>query len=305
MNKNNLSLFIKISRPLYLLGSASQYLLGVGIAHYLGVTLNWAVVIFGVIWLLFLQLSAHYLYAFFDSPYDKETENDSMFSTDSGVIGKDEEKLSPEMVKIAAGTALSLTAAVTVWLYQLDVFNIGVILIMLLIFLGSFFFATPPIKLIHSGYGEFIASVIFGNLIPSFAFMLQAGFIHRLLIIITLPLTLLMLAMQIAGELPEYATDIKHNKRNVLVRLGWENGMWLHNIFTLMAFVFLGIAGFFGLPSAITFPALIPLPLGLIQIWYMRQIAQGVKPNWKMLTMNAVILFGSVSYLLTFSFWIR
>jgi len=109
----------------------------------------------------------------------------------------------------------------------------------------------------------------------------------------------------ISVELPDYAADLKHGKRNLLVRLGWENGMWLHNLFIVFAFLFLGIGGFIGLPHSITLPAFIPLPLGLLQVWYMRRISIGAKPNWKLLTLNAVMLFGAVSYLLTFTFWIR
>jgi hypothetical protein len=45
-------------------------------------------------------------------------------------------------------------------------------------------------------------------------------------------------------------------------------------------------------------------PLGVLQIWHMRRIAAGVKPNWKTLTWNAVVIFELTSYMLAISFWL-
>jgi len=81
--------------------------------------------------------------------------------------------------------------------------------------------------------------------------------------------------------------------------------MILHNILILSAFLLLGLAATFGLPLAIVLPALIPLPLGLLQIWQMRRIDAGAKPNWTTMGFTAVILFASVAYLLAFTFWTR
>ena len=81
--------------------------------------------------------------------------------------------------------------------------------------------------------------------------------------------------------------------------------MLMHNIFILFAFLILGLASFIGLPTKVAYPAFLAFPLGLLQIWQMRRIAIGLKPNWKALTLGAVALFGVMSYMLTFSFWMR
>ena len=44
------------------------YALGGGVARYLGHDLDWGVYWFGQVWISVLQLSAHYLYAYYGSP---------------------------------------------------------------------------------------------------------------------------------------------------------------------------------------------------------------------------------------------
>jgi hypothetical protein len=47
------------------------------------------------------------------------------------------------------------------------------------------------------------------------------------------------------------------------------------------------------------------LVVGTWQIWSMRRIAQGVKPNWRGLIWGGAALYGLVIYLYAYSFWIR
>jgi 1,4-dihydroxy-2-naphthoate octaprenyltransferase len=175
-----------------------------------------------------------------------------------------------------------------------------------LIFLGAFFYAVPPIRLESSGYGELTTSILVANLVPAFALLLlTGGDLHRLLAMSTFPLTILHLAMLLALELPDYATDIKYEKNTLLVRIGWEVGMRLHNLLILVAYLVLGLAVLLGLPPAIALPAFLSLPLGILQIFQMNRIAAGAKPNWTTLTLAAVTLFSATAYLLAFSFWSR
>jgi 1,4-dihydroxy-2-naphthoate octaprenyltransferase len=176
---------------------------------------------------------------------------------------------------------------------------------MLFIFLGAFFYAVPPVRLEATGYGELTTSILVANLVPAFSLLLQTGEFHRLLAMATFPLTALHLAMLLAFELPDYGNDMKHGKRTLMVRLGWQLGMRLHNILILFSFLLLGIAIARGLPLGIALPAFLVLPLGLLQIWNMNRIFAGAKPHWNSLTLAAMIIFGLTSYMLTYSFWTR
>ncbi len=296
-------LLILLSRPLFLLGGALVYGLGVGIARYLGSPIDWGMYFLGQAYVTIMQLSAQYLNEYFDTPADQSNPHRTPFSGGSGAVG--EGKLAHETVMWAALTALTILASLTVVIINLVTLSPFLVTIVVLAFLGSFFYSVPPVRLSYSGYGELTTSIMVANLVPIFAFVLQYGELHRLLVMSTFPLTALHMAMMIVFEFPDFLNDLKHEKATLLVRVGWERGMVVHNILILTAFLLLGLAATFGLPLAIALPAFIPLPLGLLQIWQMRRIASGGKPNWTTVGFTAVILFGSVAYLLAFTFWTR
>ena len=56
-----LLLVLRAARPLYLLGGIALYFLGLGIARYLGTTLDWSVALLGLAWVFLLQLGAAFL----------------------------------------------------------------------------------------------------------------------------------------------------------------------------------------------------------------------------------------------------
>ena len=64
-----------------------------------------------------------------------------------------------------------------------------------------------------------------------------------------------------------------------------------------------GLGLVFGLPAFVALPAMLGLPFGLLQIYQMRRIADGFKPNWTALTLVSVALFAFTTYLVTFSYW--
>ena len=293
----------RLSRPLFLVGGVLFYALGVSIADYLGTQIDWGILLVGLLWVTMLQLSAQYLNEYFDSTADVENKNRTFYSGGSGAIG--EGKLSRTTALIAAATTLTLTDSISVILIQQVTVAPLLILIMAVSVLGAIFYSVPPVRLVASGYGELVTSILVTILVPSFAFILQYGELHRLVAMSTFPLTALHLAMMIIFEFPDYLTDIKYEKLTLLARIGWERGITLHNVLILSAYLLLGIAMFFSLPLSIALPAFLTFPLGLLEIWQLRGITVGGKPNWNALGLNAIVLLGSMAYLLAFAFWNR
>ncbi|HIE56878.1 MAG TPA: prenyltransferase [Anaerolineales bacterium] len=286
-----LQFFIRLSHPLTLLSGALLFALGAGIARYLGTGTDWRLYFLGQAWVILLQLAVHYLSEYFSSPPHNNTTSSN---TDL-----------PRAALLWASAA-ALTA-VTSFTLMLRVAGAGsaALLIMLLFFASGVFYALPPARLIESGYGELLASVAMAGLIPTLAFTLQFSQIHRLAAMSTFPLIPLHLAMLLTFEFPTYAGDLKHEKRTLLTRLGWQNGMNLHNLMILAAYLLFALALFAGFPTSIGLPALLTLPLGLFQIWYLSRIAAGVKPNWHLLAWTGIAVFAATAYLLTFSFWTK
>lgn len=299
----SLRLFIQLSRPLFVIGGALVYALGAGIARYLGVQINWGIYLLGQLYVSALQLSAHYLNEYFDAPADQQNNRRTPFSGGSGAVG--EGKISRNTLLLIAFSALTIVASLTVILISIVPPTPLLVLILSFAVFGAIFYSTPPLRLVRSGYGELTTSILVANMVPLFAFYLQSGDFHRLLPMSTFPLTALHLAMMLSFSFPDYASDVKFEKKNLLVRMGWERTMVLHNSLVIGAFLLLILAIYFDLPAAIAFPAFLPLPLGLLQIWQMRRIAAGARPDWRALGLTAVALFASVTYMLAFAFWTR
>jgi len=255
MNFQTIRSFIRISRPIFLLGAALVYALGVGIAKYLGFQINWEVYILGQLWVTGMQLTALYISEYFDFISNPKNVHRTLFSNGSN--------------------------------------------------LGALFYSLPPVRLITRGYGELTISIIVANLVPALGFILQSGEFHRLLSMSTFPLTFLFLALNIAYELPNYASDLKNERQTLLIRLGWQKGMVLHNVLILTSFLMLGLAMVMGLPIAVSWQGFLALPLGLFQIWYLSKIEDGIKPQWSTFKLSATALFGLMAYLMAFAFWVR
>lgn len=298
---NRLQLFIRLIRPLFLVGGLLVYALGAGIADYLGQDIDWGIYLLGQAWVTTLQLCTHFLNEYFNAPDDEQNRNRTLFSGGSGAVG--EGKVPRRSVLLFALTSLTILASLTV----LCIARLGsqpvAYLIMTLGFLGAFFYSVPPVRLESSGYGELTTSILVAILVPAFAFVLQRGELHRLLPMVTFPLAFYHLAMMIAIEFPDYAADLKSGKQTLLVRMGWKNGFLVHNISILAAYLMVALSFSFGLPRTVTIAALVTMPFGLLQIWQMWRIAGGKKPSWQGLTLNAVVGFGALAYMMAFAFW--
>lgn len=301
--KTVLRLFVQLSRPIFLVGVAILYALGVGIAHYLGAQIDWVAYILGQIWVSLLQLSTHYLNEYFNARADAHNPNRTWLTGGSGALG--EGKLPRRTALLAAYTCLAILASLTVIMASKGYLSVTVSLIMAIAFFGALSYSTPPFNLEASGYGELLVSVLATFFVPAFAFLLQVDELHRLVAMSAFPLATAHLAMFMTFELPDYSTDLKFGKRTLLVRMGWRNGMLFHDLLILVSFLLLVCAALFGYPRFAFWSAFILFPLGLFQIYQMRRIAMGGKPNWPLLTTGAISLFGCMAYLLTFSFWIN
>jgi len=294
-------LFIRLSRPLFLLGAIVLYSLGVGIVQYLDEPINWGIFILGMVWAVILQLSAHYFNEYYNALADQTNPNRTPFTGGSGAVG--DSKLDRQVPLIAGLTCLALLTSVSVLIISRQNIEPVVYLIMLLSFLGAILYSLPPVSLESSGFGELTTSILVAFMLPAFGYTLQTGEIHRYLAMSTFPLVTIHIAMMIAFEFPDYGTDIKFNKRTILTRMGWQNGMNFHNMMIVISFVLLLIMWLLGLPRTIVLHGFIALPLGVIQIWQIVRIRQGYPPNWTIFGLNALATFGAMCYFLTLAYW--
>jgi 1,4-dihydroxy-2-naphthoate octaprenyltransferase len=293
-----LTLFIRSTRPWILLIGIVSYMLGAGIVRYLGKPIDLPILILGQAWVTMIQISGHLLKTFYD--FQEET-------VDSSDKESNEEKLSlitsRRVFLQASVTTLTISAVLTVLLFSRNAFAPAGVFILTLVFLVSLLYAVPPIRLVYRGYGELSESILLANLIPAFAFLTQTGELHSLLAKLTFPLTALYLAVSLALSMPHYANDLKKGRRTILVRLGCQRSINIHNLLILFSYLLLVGGMVQGLPWALTWPGLLTLPLGLYQIRQMMVIAGGGKPRWTLLNFSSLTLILLTVYFITFTLW--
>jgi len=290
-----LILFIRLSRPIFLLGGALLYGLGGAIARFLGRPIDLTTYLLGQTTITLVQLMSQYLNEYFNAERDHNNENRSALTGGSGVLGS--QGLPRRTALYAAAFSLALVACLILILILNAEVPFLAWMILILIFLGAFFHNMPPLSLITSGFGEITTSFVVAGLLPAFAYTLQTGEIHRFLIMSSTPLIALHFAMLIVFELPDYASDTKYKKRNLLVRASWPIAMRLHDYAIFFAVVSFVVAFFLRLPGRVAGGALIAVPLAIAQIWQMDRIRQGYPARWRTLTYGAMSLFGLTAYL--------
>lgn len=318
----------RAAKPWTLLAGVLLYALGGGIARYLGNFIDWPVYFTGQAALTMLQLSASFLREYFDRatqpPFEQVARRDYLSrhrpptpppapASPPSDPAPGAEPPEPEVVEIliprviffqAAAATLTIGAVMTVLLVAEGRLAPATLLFLGLAVLLALAYAIPPLRLVYSGYGELAMAVLLANLFPSLAFLLQTGSLHRLLAMLTFPLALIYLAAELARELRGYFADTKANRQTMLVRLGWQRGMALHNALVAAAFIALSIAAIAGLPWRLTYPAFLALPIGIFQIWQMNRIAAGAPPTWRVLDYTALASVGMMAYFLALALWI-
>jgi len=302
---------IRAARPMSILGGILLYALGGGIASYLGYQMDWPVYWLGQAAVTLLQLSSRFLREYFDlsslPPFDRRPAR----PPERPLAAPDESESTPPAVDVprvfflqVAAVTLTVGAVVTVLLLAANKLAPTAFFFLGLAFVLAFLYAVPPFRLVYSGYGELVLAILEANLFPALAFLFQSGELHRLLAMLTFPLTLLYLAAALSISLRGYYRDIQTNRQTMLVRIGWQRGMSLHNLLIALAYVLLAASVLMGLPWRLAFPAFLTIPIALFEIWQINAIANGGKPQWRLLAYTSLALVGFTVYFLNLALWI-
>ncbi len=294
--------FLRLSRPLFLLGGVLLYALGALIARYQGSAMDLGVYWSGQLSITALQLMTHYLNEYWDVEADRLNHNRTPFSGGSGVL------VHGELPRKTAFTAAMVCLAVAAAMASRLIFTYAVPssawVILLLGFTGAYFYSSPPLTLSSTGYGELTTSIVVAGLVPALGHVLQARQPSFLVLLATAPLIVLHLAMLLAFEFPDFLSDEAAGKRTLLVRVGRRTGARLHNALILLAFGLVGAAACIGLPVQVALAVVLTSPLALLQIRLVRRLQRGDPVSFTHLTFLGLLLFVLVASFTALSFWV-
>ena len=285
---------LRLARPITLLLAALTYFLGASIADYLGKTLQPDFFWLGLLGVVLAQASMNLLPEVFRLDVEPLQEDETR---------KERQTLRNNALYISIGS-LAAIALIAYLLNQLSPFSPQTFLFLFVSLLFILAYSIPPFRFVNRGFGEFILAAHLAYVIPSLAYVFQAGETHRFLWL-TIPLTFLGFAYFIAMNFPSFASDQKYGRVTFLTRLGWERAVPLHNIFIVFAYIFLALTPAFGLSFSLIWPAFLTLPFAIFQVYQLRNIALGAPVNWTLLTATALAVFGLTAYFITMTFWLR
>jgi 1,4-dihydroxy-2-naphthoate octaprenyltransferase len=293
---------LKHIRPVHLLTTIALCLLGTGFARYLGQSIDYSLFSLGLAWLLFLQLGYYFLGDHFKTPFDAGLYKRLPFKSDDKST---EPAQSGETLLYISVSSFAGAAVLSVLLILEGAVSISAAILMGLFFAGNFLLVVPGISLDLSGVGEIITSIILVIIPPAFAFFLQYGSFHRFIALGIFPLFPLHLALILLLRLTGHSDDLRENRRNLLVRIGWTQGIFLHNLMIFSGFLLFGVAILFGFPVRVVGSVFLTLPAALYLVWHLSQLEDGAPVHWPLITLLSLVVFFLPVYLLTYSSWMR
>jgi 1,4-dihydroxy-2-naphthoate octaprenyltransferase len=294
----NGKLLLEILQPGAIFLTLAGFSVGLGVAHYLGETIDWGHSLLVYAALVFLVWAKNLLRNYFDHPesfYSVLKNTHTRYTFLSGV-----KRLILLNYGLLAHTAA--TFLITLFAFRRGP-DLSLTLIIVLIAALLLLTAIPPFSLQRKGFGELVEGIAMTGLIPLMALLLSNGTPHPVLAMLSLPVLLLFLAGKLAFSLRTYLEDKNGGNPNLLNRLDWVRAMKLHNYLLIIAYLLIAFFGFIGLSWNLTWPMLTTFPLAVGEFLQIQDILNGGKPNWKMLEFSSGGLIGLVYYLQIFSLW--
>lgn len=288
-----------IARPILLFEGALLFALGAAMAAYLGQRLPAGTYLAGQAIVTLLQLSTHSLHALFSAPGDRLEPGRRL-----APIRQDEPGIPLRWLMALSAAGLTVSATLVGWLLVTGRLPVVAALILAAGVFTAYALCVPPARAIDSAYGSWIVSMLLGAGIPSLAFTLFSGNLHRLLLMSTAPLVCFIFAAQLALQLPDYGKLQPLGRTDLMSRLGWQRGMQLHDLSILIGLLLLAISLGIGLPRRVVYGMLVVLPVGLMQVWYMNRIRSGEPPRWDLLRLSSIGLVGLTTYLQLAGYWL-
>jgi 1,4-dihydroxy-2-naphthoate polyprenyltransferase len=292
----NIFSFIRMTRPVFLLGGILLYMLGAFAAISAGYQFDLARYISGQVLVTAIQLMTQYSNEYYDISCDRLNQSRTWFSGGSGVLsaGTLPVQTARSAMFIFAGVGVSMI--IYTGLQVPALFVIGAVSLA-----AAWSYSGPPLTLVSTGFGELAASLVVALMVPIVGFLMQSrGALDPAFLLVCLPMVLIHFAMLIAFQIPDRHADEAAGKRTLAVRHGVPAAVLLHNLALAAAFGLLFILVAAGFREAVF--TWLALPFAVWQVLRLSAYAKespAVSPGKRYfwLTMRAVGLLALTNFL--------
>jgi 1,4-dihydroxy-2-naphthoate octaprenyltransferase len=280
--------FVRLSRPLFLVGGVLLHPVGALMALAGGASLNLAAFVWGQLAVTSIQLMTHFSNEYFDVAADRLNPTPTRWAGGSQVLVRGE--LRPAVAAVAAALAamVGLAAGLVLALgHHAGPLALPLIVLALILALQ---YSAPPLILHSSGVGEIIEASIVMGLTPLVGYYLQAGALSARPLLAIIPLVLLQVNMMLMVHLPDETGDRAAGKRTLVVRLGPARAAQLHNVLLVATYLSLPLLLRAGIHPIVCAGLLAVAPLALWQAWKVARGAWRQPARWNDLAFCSIVL---------------
>jgi 1,4-dihydroxy-2-naphthoate polyprenyltransferase len=285
--------FVKLGRPLFLVGGFVNYGLGAAVARLSGHAIDVRRYALGQAAVIAFQLMTHYANDYFDLEADRANATPTRWSGGSRVLVSGE--IPPEVAWRAA-VILGLLAL------ELDLFIARTLApsrlalpILLAALALAWEYSAPPLRLHSRGVGAPTVALVVGILTPLAGYALQGGSRAALPLLAVLPLGLAELGMILIIDFPDAEGDRAAGKRTPAVRFGGEGAAVLCMAVVCAPYLALWPLLLGGLPLRVVAALLATLPLALLLLQALLRGDWNQPDRWERLAFLAVAWFTAIS----------
>jgi 1,4-dihydroxy-2-naphthoate octaprenyltransferase len=249
-------------RAHFLTATVAPVLIGTAAAWYTSGSFSWSAFVLALVGCVLVHLGANMSNDYFDyrSETDVLNKGGSAYSGGSRVI---QDGLIPaRQILAAAIVCFVLGAFIGIWLV-VSLRNIPLLLIGIVGLFCAYFYTGAPLRLGYKGWAEVLNGLSFGPVIALGAYTVQAPLWSTPALLASIPPGVLLAALLMINEFPDYDADAAAGKKTFVVRLGKKRASLVYQITALFPFLWvliLVIVGVFPLWSLLS---LLTLPLAL------------------------------------------
>jgi 1,4-dihydroxy-2-naphthoate octaprenyltransferase len=287
---------LKIIKPFQWVSLVLSYLLGGGLVQYVREMRSWSVFIQGGVFIIFVHLSLECL-RLLQRLADPRNWPDRMSLKDVRLVRL--------LSAILAATLLTVATTIIIsWMQAGVVWQGLVILITAMLAVGGLYYFSQAIEA-WMRFELLIEVVFFIVIPPALAYFLQSNELNRLLTMVVIALVPGYLANRLLALLKRFGSDYKAGVASIVIIVGWENTMLLHNALILLSYLLFALIAVLGFPWILLWPVFLSLPIGLLEIWLVERVKRGMKPLWGIMQFASACVLWIPIYLISFAFWIR
>ena len=285
--------YLRLGRPLFLLGGFLLHGLGVVMALYNGAELDIAILLWTQIAITAVQLMTHYSNDYFDLAADEANNTPTRWSGGSQILARG--LLPPQVALITAITMAIISLIAALWLIL--VLETGPLTLPLILLAGvlGWSYSSPPLQLNMHGLGEITGAVLITGLTPIVGYYLQAGVLNLLPFLAVFPLACFQFAMLMVINFPDAAGDIASGKHTLLYFVGSRTAVRLYLGALALAYLGLPLLVWLGLPIQVALALLLISPMAVWQGWRMWRGAWADPARWDSLGFWSIGLVMSAS----------